>query len=660
MSIATTLKLDASIRDNQITMCVYEEDSTLPHYDQTSVSLQEVFSLCGEIVKLLNKANGAIGRSSGISAELKKAGRCLYDQLLTESAKTKFRVTKAANLEVFIDEGLVSIPWELLFDGTQFLCLRFNIGRKVKTRQPSRSSGERTAGFPIKMLILADPTNDLPMARQEAGVIVKQLDAMRKIIAVDKEVMNIDSVFVKKNLREYDIVHYAGHADHDPANPSQSGWKLSGGQLTAEDIAKMGETAPLPSLVFSNACRSAQTEEWVGGDFETEVFGLANAFLCAGVRHYIGTSWKIPDDVSLAFAKEFYAQLSQSKSVGEAIRQARLQIIKEQGEDSIVWASYVLYGDPACVLFAEPAKRVFVIKWPMVQKLMLFLVVLGIAGGVWGIAKILEGGSDKQALGDYYYQESLKAEKEGKTIESRRLLIKASNYYKLSSFKMNLLNKKDSRKFASFYIDVAYVQLRQMFFKDAESSLNLAMNLAKETGFSNVLVPAYTGLMEVAIFDKNWDAFDKNYQSYLSLQKEPRLLRLFYLVFGNKAFEAGNLKLAAKLYLEASRWCKEDNSENVQKQLQFSYESLSRIYFEEQSWDDALFYVKKTREIAFQRKDKVVIRGMFIRQIDVLKQLKDYNGAFEILKQWRLFEIDSGNDHDMLKGIDEEIRRIGG
>ncbi|MBF0595220.1 MAG: CHAT domain-containing protein [Candidatus Omnitrophica bacterium] len=399
------MKLEAAITDNKITMCVYEDGSTLPHYDQTSVSLQEVFLLCNEIIKLLNKANNGGGRSAGISAELKKAGQCLYDQLLTESAKKKFRASKAVNLEVYIDEGLVAVPWELLFDGAQFLCLRFNMGRKVKTRQPSRSSGDRVSGFPIKMLILADPTNDLAMARQEAGVIEKQLDGMRKTIAVAKKVTNIDPVYVKKNLRDYDIVHYAGHADHDPVNPSQSGWTLTGGRLTAEDIARMGDTAPLPSLIFSNACRSAETGQWVGDDFETQVFGLANAFLCAGVRHYIGTSWKIPDDISLAFAKEFYAQLAQSKSVGEAIRLARLQIIKDQGEDSIVWASYVLYGDPANLLLCGFKRSAFLVPVKVLIKQMffVFIVLVGMAAGILGLIKVFGGSdADKQALVDYY------------------------------------------------------------------------------------------------------------------------------------------------------------------------------------------------------------------------------------------------------------------
>jgi len=46
------------------------------------------------------------------------------------------------------------------------------------------------------------------------------------------------------------------------------------------------------------------------------------------------------------FAVEFYSALMEGATIGEAMRQARLFLIKEYGEDTIVWASYMLYGDP--------------------------------------------------------------------------------------------------------------------------------------------------------------------------------------------------------------------------------------------------------------------------------------------------------------------------
>jgi hypothetical protein len=157
----------------------------------------------------------------------------------------------------------------------------------------------------------------------------------------------VDVSFVKKNLRDYDIVHYAGHADYHSENPSESGWLLKDARLKASEISAMGGLRPMPSLVFSNACQSGHSGEWrIGEEDEQQIFGLANAYLLAGVQHYIGTFWEILDEPSSQFAKLFYGSLSQGESIGEAVRKAREKLIEAHGEETIVWAGYMLYGDP--------------------------------------------------------------------------------------------------------------------------------------------------------------------------------------------------------------------------------------------------------------------------------------------------------------------------
>ena len=93
----------------------------------------------------------------------------------------------------------------------------------------------------------------------------------------------------------------------------------------------------MPALIFSNACQSARTEEWTLREyFQEEIFGLANAFVLAGVKHYIGTFWEILDEPSSKFALEFYKNLISGMTIGEAIRKARLTLIKQYGEETIV------------------------------------------------------------------------------------------------------------------------------------------------------------------------------------------------------------------------------------------------------------------------------------------------------------------------------------
>jgi CHAT domain/Domain of unknown function (DUF4384) len=118
-------------------------------------------------------------------------------------------------------------------------------------------------------------------------------------------------------------------------------------RLKASEISAMGGLQPMPSLVFSNACQSGHSGEWrIKEEDEQQIFGLANAYLLSGVQHYIGTFWEILDEPSSQFAKLFYGALSQGESIGEAVRKAREKLIGAHGEETIVWAGYMLYGDP--------------------------------------------------------------------------------------------------------------------------------------------------------------------------------------------------------------------------------------------------------------------------------------------------------------------------
>jgi hypothetical protein len=100
----------------------------------------------------------------------------------------------------------------------------------------------------------------------------------------------------------------------------------------------------MPMIVVGNACQSGHTTAWDGDT--TQVFGLANAFLTAGVRHYVGTQWEVVDGQSALFAAELYRHLTDGKAIGAAVRHARAAVVERAGETALAWASYVLYGDP--------------------------------------------------------------------------------------------------------------------------------------------------------------------------------------------------------------------------------------------------------------------------------------------------------------------------
>ena len=334
---------------------------TLKHYSELEIQDKEITELSNDIAALLGKASHAGMAEQNLLSELKKTGQLLFDQLLTIEVKEKLHTISPNHLIFSTDEKLVQIPWELLFDGDEFLCLKYALGRMVRTKQKSHTiQSQRPPASCRKMLIIADPTGDLEEAYREGVEIRNDLDKQKNRINVDLHATELDVHFFKKNVHDYDIVHFAGHADYDE-NPSESGWRFKEGKLTAKEIVQLGGASPLPTLVFSNACESAKTEEWkTEKSFEDKIYGLANAFLLAGTKHYIGTFWKVADKSGFLFAKEFYKQLIQGASIGDAVKLARKSLAGEFGDGSIVWASYLLYGDPTTVFFPTQAQRALV------------------------------------------------------------------------------------------------------------------------------------------------------------------------------------------------------------------------------------------------------------------------------------------------------------
>ena len=321
---------------------------TVSQYEEVKVDDARIQEHNEKIIELLNyvKLGGYVDKE--IINQLKSTGQLLFDEIFSVEMKHKLATTTSEDLIISIDDHLVYIPWELLYDGNSFLCLRFNMGRLVRTRQAISTYALRQTEIPLEILIVADPQGNLPSAHKEGYSILDKLKNLEGTI--DITIMNngVKPALLGQKMCDFDILHYAGHADYDTKNPSNSGFLMEDGKLKASDINKMIGLKPLPSLVFSNACQSGLTDAWkVGSDYEAQIYGLANAFLLAGVQHYIGTFWEVHDESGLFFAVEFYKELAAGTNVGEAIRKARLQLIMKYGEENIIWASYMLYGDPS-------------------------------------------------------------------------------------------------------------------------------------------------------------------------------------------------------------------------------------------------------------------------------------------------------------------------
>ncbi|MFA5310898.1 MAG: CHAT domain-containing protein [Candidatus Omnitrophota bacterium] len=378
-----SLSLEITREGQLLKMGIFDRggpSATLRHYSQHRVDFSEIGRLCQEVTLFLSKPSL---KEPSLFKEFEKTLYALLDHLLTRSVKEKLQERADLNLLLEIDEELIFIPWELLFDGNNFLCLNFNVGRLVKTKSSPAFLNYRSLGHIFKMLILANPTNDLRAAYLEGVNIKNQFDRKRDRVRIDFKSTSIDRLYIKKNICDYDIVHFAGHCEYNSRNPKESGWVLSDGNFSIQDILKLGSGLSLPTLIFSNACHSAffSKEALIDSDYQKKSYSLASAFLFSGVRHYVGSIRRVEDAASLGFSKEFYRNLTHGKSLGYALRLARLKMARDYGLVSMHWANYLFYGDPGFIMFKPKslkAKKKVVIP----RKLLLRSLIIGMITAV--------------------------------------------------------------------------------------------------------------------------------------------------------------------------------------------------------------------------------------------------------------------------------------
>ena len=225
--------------------------------------------------------------------------------------------------------------WEYMNSGGEpgFLCLKRDVGRVLKTTdftEPPPPRPDRK----WRCLMIADPTEDLPDAREEARQLRRWLEKERDIDCstyLEGEAATYGNVLARLGGDEFDIIHYAGHVKPDPST-QEYGMVLHGDVFftpeTIKDFVKGG------MVVFLNGCRSARV-----------VKGLAEAFIAVGVRVVIGSLFDTPDKGGRVFAETFYSGALSGKAVGDALRLARKSVMGNS-DFAAAWACFLMYGDP--------------------------------------------------------------------------------------------------------------------------------------------------------------------------------------------------------------------------------------------------------------------------------------------------------------------------
>ncbi len=283
------------------------------------------------------------------AARVQVLGRRIASLVLHRSLVDALLETRGQALSVVHDAAGSRVPWEALNIRGWFPALERGMSRRYATADlvPARFDAQRRAHSELAVLLIANPTGDLPGAELERQRIASVLGRARgvRLTEIVGDAATLARITAEFESGRHDVIHFAGHAFFDALRPGESGLVLADGALTGTGFAALGR---LPPLVVFNACESARLRRGKNTRKRPrEVEGmrrnlsLAETLLRAGLAHYIGTHWPVADASATAFATVFYRALF-TTSIGGALVKARRAVHRSRSPD---WADYVHYGD---------------------------------------------------------------------------------------------------------------------------------------------------------------------------------------------------------------------------------------------------------------------------------------------------------------------------
>ncbi len=276
-----------------------------------------------------------------ILKDLKSLGETFFDQFFPLEIAQRLRSTTEKFLHFHIDESLKDIPWEILYDGSAFLADKFYIGRSVKGGVKKNLTEDIKK---IKMLIIADPTEDLEWAQKEGEKLFQVLKEKVNPNLLELDFISgrqITKLKLLSMIKGKHVIHYAGHLFFSK-EPLENGWLLADNKvLKAREISNSGFST---NLVFSNSCQSSKSTDLVSSSIMNY---FAGSFLMSGIKTFVGTNWEVVDnEKTLDFTIRFYLSIFNQKSIGEALFHAREYARRNYESWDLTWANYTLHGVP--------------------------------------------------------------------------------------------------------------------------------------------------------------------------------------------------------------------------------------------------------------------------------------------------------------------------
>lgn len=156
-----------------------------------------------------------------------------------------------------------------------------------------------------------------------------------------------EAAFKSQPLENFRILHFAVHGFSDKNFPERTALLLASDNASIEDgLLQDREIRDLrlsADLVTLSACDTGvgrlQGQEGISN--------LVRSFFLAGARSVVASLWQVDDSSTGVLMKRFYSYLAESEDKGNALRRAKLDLIRQYKQDAwpYFWAGFTLHGD---------------------------------------------------------------------------------------------------------------------------------------------------------------------------------------------------------------------------------------------------------------------------------------------------------------------------
>ncbi|MEM9458127.1 MAG: CHAT domain-containing protein [Myxococcota bacterium] len=185
---------------------------------------------------------------------------------------------------------------------------------------------------PGTALVVADPREDLPLARDESDRVEATLRASAWTVE-RLEGHAATRARVEASLAAVDLLHYAGHGEHGGV----TGWgaRLLMGEGEGFGITDILALPRAPAAVVLSGCETGRvTRETLEGGMN-----LGRAFILAGSEWVVSTDRRVSDELSAAVGQALYEELGAVGWDGpQALR--RVQQRLRASQPSVDWAAF--------------------------------------------------------------------------------------------------------------------------------------------------------------------------------------------------------------------------------------------------------------------------------------------------------------------------------